>query len=572
LALDSTLHRLILTLLESCAVLGCPEGINQFSELVQTFPHQRLLACFDEMRTSDNTALTVVCTMAACNQTDISTGFQYLLKWQRTGLIPPLIACHTLALEFFASCLDGSAQVPPSSNLKSLPFRGFMRFGALKYADLKLTYLFRLFAELALVKVTQPLVYAECTMSSLLPASIGEDSETLFLTANEDASSPDTLLAHYVGAYQSHRSLLLAELYLQHLYTKTLFVRSKQDKNSLISAVALSTAALSDEVFKSFFCDSIHSLSQLELSTKQQAKLVSLLLVSLPSPRSLMVGDIVEGLLVERTDIRPSIDVLKELFKQHSALSRQAKVCASELLLTYLRDRAESVIRIVQMLRPFDLFDALDPARLDAVVADCFLEDPNTHWMALTTYLGDQEDKQDACRRVCRLLLQRDSPALVLKVLTKFQFFSDSEFQHLLQPSESLFVQGPAPEAIHPFPLTLKLSQFSQQLIVVDSLATLSLAREVFLAMQSAGGGLMAIDSEWRPFSAAHAKNRCSLLQVATSTHVVLFDLMVMEPGWVLAAHLPHDSDTVAEIHRLYASLMGSLLADPQVTKIGRSP
>jgi hypothetical protein len=56
-----------------------------------------------------------------------------------------------------------------------------MRFGALKYADLKLTYLFRLFAELALVKVTQPLVYAECAISSLLPASDGngEDSETL---------------------------------------------------------------------------------------------------------------------------------------------------------------------------------------------------------------------------------------------------------------------------------------------------------------------------------------------------------------------------------------------------------
>jgi hypothetical protein len=334
--------------------------------------------------------------------------------------------------------------------------------------------------------------------------------------------------------------------------------------------VALSTSALSDDTFRSFFCDAIHGLSQLELSTKQQAKLVSLLLVSFPSHHSVMLDKIVESLLAERRDIRPSIDILKELFKHCPALSRNAKSSAIGLLLSYLQDRVETPTRVVQMLKPFNLFDASDLSRLDEVVTDCFLQDPNSHWMALTTYLGDQEDKQEACRRVCRLLLERDSPTLVLKVLTKFQFFTDSEFQHLLQPSEKLFAQSSSTDdGTVPSLLTFRLSQFPQQLILVDTLETLSLARDVFREMESVGGGLMAIDSEWRPFSAAHTRNRCSLLQVATSSHVFLFDLIVMEPGWASLYLLPHDPETLSEIHCIYASLMGFLLSNQRITKIG---
>jgi pentatricopeptide repeat protein len=600
LATNSTLERLILTLLESCAVLGAPDGIDQFVKLIEHFSHPVLLSCFTNLTQSGNSALSIVCVLAACNHTDIAAGFQCLSRWQGIRLIPPLTVVFTLALEFYASCLDGSSQIPKPPDLKSLPFRGFLRFGTLKYADLKANYMHKLFADLSELKRIHPSVSRACSLTGLLDSV--ESSEVDFLRCLAGGTlSGDILLRHYISAYQLHHCScsscsVLVHLFLQFLLTKTLFIRSKQDKLSLVTSLTNSLNPLSEDSFRSFFSDAVHSLSLLSISSKQQAKLISLLLLSLSSSRRAVVEQLVEDLFSERKEIRPCIDVLKELYKQFPIASALTKERVTGLLLSYLQDGVESPIRIVQMLKPFDLFspaDRHDSSSFDVAIAERYLQDPSSHWMALTTYIGDHEDRSDACRRVCRLLLQRDSPDSVLKVLTKFQHFNDSEFLHLLHPSKELFnpaaslciasaAETATASTFSDLPV-LQLSHFSQRLVLVDNLEALREAQVVFEELMRAGGEaaavraaegnggrseellpVVALDSEWRPFNSplSAGRNNCSLLQLATASHIFLFDLMVLEPGWPSSA---------SELQELYSATVGSLFAHEAVLKIGTS-
>jgi hypothetical protein len=185
----------------------------------------------------------------------------------------------------------------------------------------------------------------------------------------EGTLSGDLLMSHYSAAYQRHSSssaaAVLVHLLLQYLFTKTLFIRSKQDKLSLVASLTDSLAPLAEDSFRSFFLDAVHSLSHLGISSKQQAKLISLLLTSLSSSRRAVVELLVEDLFGERREIRPCLDVLKELYKQFPITSPQTKGRVTGLLLSYLEEGVESPIRIVQMLKPFDLFDPSDPFGFD---------------------------------------------------------------------------------------------------------------------------------------------------------------------------------------------------------------
>jgi hypothetical protein len=57
----------------------------------------------------------------------------------------------------------------------------------------------------------------------------------------------------------------------------------------LVASLTDSLAPLAEDSFRSFFLDAVHSLSHLGISSKQQAKLISLLLTSLSSPRRAVV-------------------------------------------------------------------------------------------------------------------------------------------------------------------------------------------------------------------------------------------------------------------------------------------
>lgn len=556
---ETCLQRFILVLLESSAVLGFPQGIDKFCDLFLNFPHHLLWDCFRTIIDTSNPSFSTICIMAASNVPDILTGFQYLRKWQDAGLIPSLIPYYSLSLEFYASCLDGSFLIPQPPELKSLPFRGFLRFGPLKYADLKSGYMHKVFSQLEEDRKHHSPHYCKFLVSAVCHSEASFNTFLTSLKCFPENGSDDLLLAHYITAYLACRSSFVIQMLLQYLFTKTLFIRSKQDKSLLLSALTKALSPLSKSDFDSFFIDTLKYLSLLEVSGKQQSKVLSILFLSLKVNDT--ISDTVERAFTQM-EIRPCIDILKELCKQCPLLSSDAKRYVTKLLLSYMEHQQESPIRVVQMFKPFDLFNTIDTIHADTTLVNCFLRDPNSHWMALTTYIGDHEDRSDACRRICRLLIQNESQDLVLKILTKFQYFTDSEFQHLLHPSEQLFTNTADEEQNYSVP-TFHLAQFPQQLVLVNDMESLQIALKVFAKLET--GGIVAIDSEWRPFTPLSTKNKCSLLQIATATHVFLLDLMILEPCWQ-DSHTPK----MMELHQLYSEMILALFSNQNILKLGR--
>ena len=629
---SGVIERLILTLLESCSVLSYPQGIEEFYYLVEQSNFSILQDCFHKIITTNNITFSIICIMAASNQVDVIQSLKYLWKWQSMNLIPPLTIYYSLTLEFFNSCLDGSSLIQLPPQLTSLPYRGFLKNGALKYVDSKINYLHQIFtnvfninkattttiqnSELTLESKSKiesidtlnsnNLIYEELKINSILRIPFMDEFDNNNFNSNEIPDSfyqlntlnvEDMVLNHYIKVYQQYGHCIFIQLYLQHLNMKMLLIRSKQDKLNLISSVSISIANIHFDSFGNFLYDIIHYCSTLEISSKQQSKIISLIFNSLNSEvHKPTIHTHIEILLIEKITIRPSIDILKELFRQlNNNLTEMAKIqLTNRLLFNYLQDKTETPIRIVQMLKPFELYEHVDYISYDNAIVDCFLEDQASNWMALTTYIGDHPDKIDACTRICRLLITKNSSDLVLKLLTKFQIFSESEFDHLFKPSEKLFLSqnqnnnnnsnnnnndgNNIQEANIP---VFHLSQFSQKLVFVNNLETLDIAMSVLPFNESNEcdhGGIIALDSEWRPFTPYSKRNKCSLLQIATFSHVLLFDLIIMEPCWINDMKSDDnnnnkinniDEEELIRIHQNYSHLMSMILSDQRLIKIG---
>ena len=94
---------------------------------------------------------------------------------------------------------------------------------------------------------------------------------------------------------------------------------------------------------------------------------------------------------------------------------------------------------------------------------------------------------------------------------------------------------------------------------------------------------VVALDCEWRPQdhpalnkklrSQTQALHKCSLLQLATASHVFLFDLLTLEPAWMtLPGHCsdpPDPSPQQQEVWARYSQLLSRVLSCPHLLLLG---
>ena len=150
----------LLTLLESCAILGNIEGF--MSVLQASLPKS---SCTESEKTdvecnmieedsftylllreliiAEDCDLVAICLMASASQGDVSIAHEYLHSWQSPPLLclPPYLFLHGLVAESFAQTTSADSQINAASRIKSLPFRGFARFGAVRHLDKRRSFI-----------------------------------------------------------------------------------------------------------------------------------------------------------------------------------------------------------------------------------------------------------------------------------------------------------------------------------------------------------------------------------------------------------------------------------------------
>lgn len=101
------------------------------------------------------------------------------------------------------------------------------------------------------------------------------------------------------------------------------------------------------------------------------------------------------------------------------------------------------------------------------------------------------------------------------------------------------------------------------KIVMVNDKDTVALARSFLLqdAVQE-----VAIDVEWKPMSKIGDFNKCSLIQIACKTHIFLFDLMCLEPTFLLLTPATASS---LELGRMFSQLITELFTSERVLKLG---
>jgi hypothetical protein len=147
----------LVTLLESCAVLGNIEGFESILGMRATDSD---VSCHDEIDIKEGdvpigsvhslTSLLLqslieskdcdfiaASLMAAAANGNAATAHDYLHLWQSPSCqyIPPYLFLHGMVAESFAQTVTVVSQIAAVSRMQSLPFRGFARFGAVRHLD-----------------------------------------------------------------------------------------------------------------------------------------------------------------------------------------------------------------------------------------------------------------------------------------------------------------------------------------------------------------------------------------------------------------------------------------------------
>ena len=133
-------RELLLTLLESVAILGHPEAVEEVVESCTEHECAEVQRVMRGLQSRENIfPFAMILLMAACSTNSFSEAFGYLSRWQRNGFLPPLLVLNSLVLEALAGSIDGTAQKKVCDGMNSLPFRGFLRVSA--FSKYKITAL-----------------------------------------------------------------------------------------------------------------------------------------------------------------------------------------------------------------------------------------------------------------------------------------------------------------------------------------------------------------------------------------------------------------------------------------------
>ena len=145
-----TCRSFLVTLLESCAVLGNIEGMEHILGITQTYvrfegavadsSHDKgdvmEEVLIDLMRSNDCDYI-AVCLMGCAASGDPTSAHAMLTSWQSPPLsyLPPYLFLHGLLAECFAQTVQSTSQISASSEMYSLPFKGFAKFGAVRHLE-----------------------------------------------------------------------------------------------------------------------------------------------------------------------------------------------------------------------------------------------------------------------------------------------------------------------------------------------------------------------------------------------------------------------------------------------------
>lgn len=150
-----TCKTLLITLLESCAVLGNVDGMDNILSLSRLESDDSTSddtdkAChkpkiilvghlLNNLIQLEDCDFITVCLMGCASRGDSAWAHERLLSWQSPPLqyLPPHLFLHSLLAESFAQTVQVTSQMEASSKISSLPFRGFAKFGAVRHLDRK---------------------------------------------------------------------------------------------------------------------------------------------------------------------------------------------------------------------------------------------------------------------------------------------------------------------------------------------------------------------------------------------------------------------------------------------------
>ncbi|TMW69480.1 hypothetical protein Poli38472_001636 [Pythium oligandrum] len=182
----------------------------------------------------------------------------------------------------------------------------------------------------------------------------------------------------------------------------------------------------------------------------------------------------------------------------------------------------ETVERCINVLAERYVTDHTSVVSTNAILS--FFQPPPEH--EKEAFEAWQELRRRFLRELITLESENETDAAVLtttrRAISEFHLEHDAEIMpHIARPTAK-----PKKHTIESF-LTLELP--SDLVVVVDDAKSLALANEVLMPTPLKGAiRRVGIDVEWRPESLGGSRSRCALLQLATDSHVFLFDLIAI--------------------------------------------
>ena len=424
-------------------------------------------------------------------------------------------------------------------------------------------------------------------------------------------------------------------LYMQHVYTRLLLVRSRTLQEKFHSNITTAFTFLTCEFsYYAMLSGTGLALLKLEVPSNFQAKLISALLKNspeaylLPSAKRLL-SDWTTCFVSAST--YPTLDLSKEMFKFIASMKTLGesekdtfRQMMADIVIVYMKHKLNAPLKILQVVQHQKLYRLLDLTRFEsylveavlALNADASIPDILAslaeHVKNSDANKGKGKSRQEVCIRLARLLISASRDDVAAALLCRFQVLNCEEFRPLLYPSENTF-NGIADSSqgtsfndngidfdtditvIDELPVLSLTNAGSPSVVLVNDLVSLRVAEDVLTSLlhdaevqschsmdedvsrrRTTGVNVdgcmidphhvLALDCEWQPQgNNSNILNKCSLLQVSSSSHVFLFDLMVLESAWG-GESLGQES---AELWSRYSQLMSAVFSCKEVLKLG---
>ena len=213
----------LVTLLESCAVLGNIEGASHVlceSLLVSVALDENKVAADDrtlivqessyicmllrDLIESEDCDFISVCLMVCASHGNVTHSHDLLFSWQSAPLkyLPPHLFLHSLMAESFAQTTSSVSQLDAASKINSLPFRGFARFGAVRHLDKRRSFIRQTVPKLRVRRLNHLTPVAN--IFNEIPSAVSHVSFISDETSDEtstkgDFNSRETYLYHIIG-------------------------------------------------------------------------------------------------------------------------------------------------------------------------------------------------------------------------------------------------------------------------------------------------------------------------------------------------------------------------------------